>query len=483
MKACFILALAMVAFAEIPEEDDVLVLDDTNIDEALDLYPEILIEFYAPWCGHCKTLAPEYAKAAARLKKNDPPVRIAKCDATIATSSASKFGVQGFPTLKYFINKNPSEYGGGRTEDTIVSWILKKIGQGLQTLADAEAAKEFLQKNQIAVLLNADKDSAEAKNFEAVVKGQDGFLYALIGDEAIGTEQNIKKPGLAIIKQIDDKRVDFTGDLTSHEEVNKWISENQTPWVMPFDDAAIEIIFRQSNPAIFLFRKDGDATHAIFEEAAPDVKSDIVMSFADISKPDQQRLADYLGVNEKDMPCLFVVEPSDAGVKKFRAEGGVTVENVKKVVADWKAGSLSPEYKSEEVPAESHEGNVRVLVGKNFDEVVYDKTKDVLVEFYAPWCGHCKKLAPEYEDAATQLKDTMPDAVLAKIDSTGNEVPAHPVQGFPTLKWFPTDNKDGVEYNGGRDAAGLLEWFKTKGTTKTVEAAGDAEGEAQKEEL
>jgi len=147
MKACFILALAMVAFAEIPEEDDVLVLDDTNIDEALDLYPEILIEFYAPWCGHCKTLAPEYAKAAARLKKNDPPVRIAKCDATIATSSASKFGVQGFPTLKYFINKNPSEYGGGRTEDTIVSWILKKIGQGLQTLADAEAAKEFLEKN------------------------------------------------------------------------------------------------------------------------------------------------------------------------------------------------------------------------------------------------------------------------------------------------------------------------------------------------
>ena len=171
MKLCFILALALVAFAEIPEEEDVLVLDDTNIDEALETYSEILIEFYAPWCGHCKSLAPEYAKAAAKLKKNDPPIRIAKCDATVATASASKYGVQGFPTLKYFINKNPSEYNGGRTEDTIVSWIMKKVGQGLQNLADAAAAKEFLEKNEIAVILNADKDSAEAKNFESVVKG------------------------------------------------------------------------------------------------------------------------------------------------------------------------------------------------------------------------------------------------------------------------------------------------------------------------
>jgi hypothetical protein len=91
---------------------------------------------------------------------------------------------------------------------------------------------------------------------------------------------------LAIIKHGDDKRVDFSGDLNSHEEVNSWVEKNQTPWVMPFDDAAIELIFRKSNNALFLFRKDGDATHAIFEQAAPDVKSDIILSYADVSKPD-----------------------------------------------------------------------------------------------------------------------------------------------------------------------------------------------------
>jgi protein disulfide-isomerase A1 len=129
MKAWLAVAVLAVALAvEFPEEDDVLVLDDTNIDAALEEYPELLVEFYAPWCGHCKSLAPEYAKAAKRLKANDPPIRIAKVDATAATESASKYGVQGYPTLKWFVNKNASEYNGGRTEETIVSWILKKMG-------------------------------------------------------------------------------------------------------------------------------------------------------------------------------------------------------------------------------------------------------------------------------------------------------------------------------------------------------------------
>jgi thiol-disulfide isomerase/thioredoxin len=58
--------------------------------------------------------------------------------------------------------------------------------------------------------------------------------------------------------------------------------------------------------------------------------------------------------------------------------------------------------KSEEVPATNDEP-VKILVGKNFKELVLDNDKDVLVEFYAPWCGHCKQLAPIYETLAKKL--------------------------------------------------------------------------------
>ena len=66
---------------------------------------------------------------------------------------------------------------------------------------------------------------------------------------------------------------------------------------------------------------------------------------------------------------------------------------------------------------------LQVLVAKNFDEIVNDETKDVLIEFYAPWCGHCKNLAPVYDEVASALIDET-DIVIAKMDATANDVPA-----------------------------------------------------------
>lgn len=76
--------------------------------------------------------------------------------------------------------------------------------------------------------------------------------------------------------------------------------------------------------------------------------------------------------------------------QKFPFTGGdITAASIGKFVDDFVAGKVEPSVKSEPIP-EKQDGPVTIIVAKNYEEIVMDDKKDVLVEFYAPWCGHCK---------------------------------------------------------------------------------------------
>lgn len=112
------------------DSKDVIELTDENFDKmVLNSEDMWLIEFYAPWCGHCKNLAPEWAAAASELKGK---VKLGALDATVNTLKANKYGIKGYPTIKYFTPGKKDadsvhEYDGGRTSGDIVNWALDKF--------------------------------------------------------------------------------------------------------------------------------------------------------------------------------------------------------------------------------------------------------------------------------------------------------------------------------------------------------------------
>ncbi|XP_057439045.1 probable protein disulfide-isomerase A6 [Lotus japonicus] len=107
--------------------------------------------------------------------------------------------------------------------------------------------------------------------------------------------------------------------------------------------------------------------------------------------------------------------------------------------------------------------SVVVLSLFNFDKVVLDETKDVLVEFYAPWCGHCQALAPTYEKVAAAFK-LEEDVVIANVDTDTYKDLAekYAVSGYPTLKFFPKSNKAGEDYGGGRELDDFVNFINEK---------------------
>eukprot|EP00672_Neobodo_designis_P025339 CAMPEP_0174831124 /NCGR_PEP_ID=MMETSP1114-20130205/2926_1 /TAXON_ID=312471 /ORGANISM="Neobodo designis, Strain CCAP 1951/1" /LENGTH=364 /DNA_ID=CAMNT_0016064945 /DNA_START=38 /DNA_END=1132 /DNA_ORIENTATION=- len=130
--------------------------------------------------------------------------------------------------------------------------------------------------------------------------------------------------------------------------------------------------------------------------------------------------------------------------------------------------------------------SVTVLDASNFDSIALDKTKDVLVEFYAPWCGHCKQLAPTYEKLA-QTFENEANVVIANVDANEEKnkdlAAKYGVSGFPTIKFFPKDNKDGEEYNSGRDGEAFVKFLNEKTGTKRAFGGGFAADAGTDEQL
>uniref|UniRef100_A0A8B9L2H9 Protein disulfide-isomerase A3 n=1 Tax=Astyanax mexicanus TaxID=7994 RepID=A0A8B9L2H9_ASTMX len=413
---------------------EVLELGDADFQVGLEEHDTLLVEFFAPWCGHCQRLAPEYEAAATRLKGT---VSLAKVDCTVNSKTCETFVVNGYPTLKIFQNgEEASSYDGPRTADGIVSYMKKQAGPSSVPLHSEADLDSFINTFDASVVgFFSGPDSLQLAEFlKASSALRDSYRFAHATDLKIGF-------GLCPHLTSENKEVLWARDLlTAYYDVDYVRNPKGTNyWRNRVMKVATQF---QSRGLSFAVADQVDFLDELEEEFG-------------------------LGLSGGELPVITI--RTRAGQKytmqeEFTRDG----KSLEKFLEDYFAKRLKPYVKSEAAP-ESNGGPVKVVVANTFEEIVNNPEKDVLVEFYAPWCGHCKNLEPKYTELGKKLSSD-PNIVIAKMDATANDVPLdYDVQGFPTIYFAPAGQKDQPRrYEGGREVSDFISFLKKEATHPLV---------------
>ncbi|CAD7697735.1 unnamed protein product [Ostreobium quekettii] len=355
--------------------------------------------------------------------------------------------------------------------ESIVRWVKKKTGPPAVTVETAEQLKKAETESEVVVLgYFAKFEGKEFDAFLAAARLSEDVTYGQTTEAAVAKAAGAKDtaPSVVVIKNFDGEErevVLFEGDFTV-EKLEEFVMSEKLPLVIPFIDKNQDKIFDSGIDRQCLvvanaedLAADSEVLKAVKAVAAVH-KGKVVFVSVDAASDSADSVLNFFGLDKESLPQVVAFQLS--GSKKYKLSDKVTEEKLAAFVAGVLDGTVEPDYKSEDIPEDDMDDGVQIVVGKTFDKIVCDPEKDVLLEVYAPWCGHCKALAPVYAKLAKRFAK-IDSVVVAKMDGTANEHKEVEVEGFPTILFFPA--KEGCESipfeSGDRTLLGLTKFIKS----------------------
>jgi protein disulfide-isomerase A1 len=477
------LSLVLAALVAAEGASDVIDLTADTFESTVNGEDLALVEFFAPWCGHCKALAPHYEEAATELKNKS--IKLMKVDCVDQADLCQQKGITGYPTLKVYRKGEATDYTGPRQTDGIISYMTK---QALPAVSEVTADKheEFTKADKIvAVAYLASPTDAPAAEFSSVANThRDDFLFGLVTDEAAIKAAGVTPPAIVLYRSFDEHKTEFPYPVkaTTKTEIADWIKTLRIPVIDQVSGENYNIYAQSELPLAYLFVDPSKSDHEAHVEAIRPVAAKFrgKVNFVWI---DSVRFGDHakaLNLHEATWPS-FVVQDLKTQLKyPLEQTGEVKAADVETLVEKFVAGKLEPTLKSAPIP-ESQDEPVWNLVGKQFDEVVYDDKKDVFVEFYASWCGHCKRLKPTWDQLAETFSNSKDHITIAKMEAQDNDLPPSVpfrISGFPTLKFKPAGGREWIDYDGDRSLESLVAFVQEHAKNKLEPKANDTAAQA-----
>nr|XP_057903403.1 protein disulfide-isomerase A3-like [Doryrhamphus excisus]XP_057903404.1 protein disulfide-isomerase A3-like [Doryrhamphus excisus] len=467
------LAWALALPAIVSSRRDVLQLGDADFDYLATEHDTMLVKFYAPWCGHCKKLAPEFDKAATKLKGT---VQLAKVDCTAHVDTCTRFGVTGYPTLKIFRNgRDSASYDGPRSAEGIYHYMKKQTGPDSVTVLTEEDLQTFVNHYDASIVgvFSGEESSRMSEFLKAAGLLRDQFRFAHTTQMNLSSPYGLHSEGVMLFRpprlssQFEDSVVIFQDFLTI-SSLRRFIRDHifgLCPHMTLENKDRLRV--RDLLTAYFQLdykhnlRGSNYWRNRVMKVVSKYVGRGLTFSVANKKDFQSELEEDFgLGTSESgDLP-LVTIRTKVGHKYTMREEFTRDGQSLDRFINDYFTNRLKRYIKSESVP-ERHSGAVQVVVAELFDAIVNDPTKDVFIQFYSPSCPHCKKLQPVYTQLA-QMLSTDPTVVIAKMNAIANDVPpGYDVQGYPTFYLAAAGSKDQpVRYEGGRELGDFLRFLR-----------------------
>ncbi|KAK9240797.1 thioredoxin-like domain-containing protein [Lipomyces kononenkoae] len=453
------------AAASVAVASDVVSLTKTDFESFVSEHSLTLAEFFAPWCGHCKALAPEYEQAATTLKEKHQDIALAKIDCTTESELCNEQGIEGFPTLKVFRGglDAVSPYSGQRKADAIVSYMVKQSLPAVSSI-DKDTVENFKTADDV-VIVGYFSDNDSNQTFTKVANTlRDNFLFGATSDEKLAAGEGVTVPAVVMYKNYDDNKLVFSGEFSVDELIN-FAKVESMPLLGEVGPSTYTSYIESGIPLAYLFidkTEDKEKFTEVLLPLARKYRGEINIATIDANMYGQH--AENINLKQ-EWPAFAIQEIATNYKYAYDQAKEITKDGLTEFLGLFHSGDLSPTIKSQPAP-ETQDGPVWVVTANTYDEIVLDEDKDVLIEFYATWCGHCKNLAPKYEELGRifwdneELKNKV---VIAKVDTPNNDVPDD-VRGFPTIKLYPAGDKaNPIEYQGDRTVKSLADFVRDNG--------------------
>ncbi|XP_053103562.1 protein disulfide-isomerase TMX3 [Hemicordylus capensis] len=163
-RRCLLWSAVLLLILAVDAELFVADLDDSFKDTRQD---DIwLVDFYAPWCGHCKKLEPVWNEVGKEIRNIGSPVKVGKMDATSYSSIASEFGVRGYPTIKLLKGDLAYNYRGPRTKDDIIEFANRVAGPVIRPLPSQQMFEHVQKRHRVFFLYVGGESPLKEKYIE-----------------------------------------------------------------------------------------------------------------------------------------------------------------------------------------------------------------------------------------------------------------------------------------------------------------------------